>query len=417
MAKYKVGLIGSYFSSVLTITHLISKFLELTPKNYSLEIILFKNLTLSSHARQVMLYLDPSIDFNNPKPGSKAHLIKWYNHNTSNETQKDNNLFLHINYGILERYIDSIFSDTLKQITDTKIKIHLINGDIKKIKKFESDGKYYIKLLNEKTFYEVDKAILCPENLPVFAYQHFKPLPSYLSSLDLAKVKTIPTKESIHIIGDHFKAIDTIFELTESGHTGKIYILTDNHLFPCVSGTIKQYHRKFLTLETIFRHIVSRTEHLKLETLEKLLWDEIRNAEDNSELSYDLVKSKLSNSLEHWLEAEINEIKIRTRPWQSVIASLYFFMLDILNFLSVEDNFLFLKKYYELISVYTIGISFENACRVLELLKSGQLKVITNLDTIIYNADQSTFDAIDNQNNLTQANYLIDASNSQKYIH
>lgn len=374
-----------------------------------------------------------------PIPNHPNHFIQWLQ-NSENEHKwrlffpsLDINESAYLPRALFGIYLHDLAETTQQRALAIGIEAEFIYDeaiDIDLIKEDQTE----IKLLNHVDPITADKAILCIGHLPPSQkeYKKFKSLEQYYETPWQTKpnMTEIPLEENVIILGTRLTAIDAILTRTAtiekaiqsgySGPVGKIFAVSRNGLLPCVIGPTQEYQRSKLTLEKIADITAGGTEPLKLKDLKKLFKEEVQTAHKQvtgKEIKLHLKEIFTKNSKTsptEWLQREISSSKQYSRPWQTVLASLYSIVPSLWKVLDSDDKQMFLDTYYSIWMTYLAAFPLENAEKILALLQKENLAVLGGLKTVSFCDETQMFTAHLNTGNTQksqiEARYLINAT-------
>ena len=173
-------------------------------------------------------------------------------------------------------------------------------------------------------------------------------------------------------------------KLKSGGHTGKISLFSRDGLLPSVlSNSIPSYPLQHLSLDNLNQHKLKNGQ-LPLQVLMNLFWKEISQAENKTVNFESIITSHKQCSPLEWLKKEIHKAEIGLRPWQQVLFSLYAIIPKIWPCLPTLDKQQFLQNYHSLFLTYLAAFPLDNAYKLKELIKSGEVEVHGGIQGVTY---------------------------------
>ena len=252
--------------------------------------------------------------------------------------------------------------------------------------------------------------LLCLGHLPSDTYAELQGRPGYFHTLwdKNTPITQIPPEETAYIVGSRLTAIDAALSLVAHGHQGHIIMMSRSGFLPCVIGSTQPYTLQKLTVDQLNILTDQHSKPLSLDQLLTLFWEEIAHAEGHP-IDIEQVLSPSITPTE-WLRQEITVSESQTRPWQSVLVALYPLVPMIWRLLSEQDKQRFLTEFYSPWMSYLAAFPIDNAHKVLRLLESGQLIVLSGLKHIAYRAESSSFQFTFESGHALEGNYLINGT-------
>jgi len=284
-------------------------------------------------------------------------------------------------------YVNQLASRLIDKAESHGIKLHYhVNTKIINIEKME-ETKYRVS--SKKESYLADYVILSTGHMPSESYRHLVGVPGYSHSpWSYDAFDHLDRNSTVFILGSRLTAIDIAMRLHFMGHQGSIKMFSRSGLLPAVLGSeVPPYVLKYLTLKNLDFFTKNGLKYLELDDLLNLFWKEISEAVGSSIQYKDIITSSCDTSALDWLLHEISSAERGPRPWQQVLFSLYPITPLIWNRLSLEDKEIFLKDYHSLFFTYLAAFPLENAYKLLEILKSGQLTVEGGLESVVFSKE------------------------------
>ena len=191
---------------------------------------------------------------------------------------------------------------------------------------------------------------------PPFIYNPY-PLNQTLSS--------IPKNANIAILGASLTAVDICLALKESGHNGKIDMLSRKGELSAVRGEAKAHTLKYLTQGSLNQILLKRNGRIRLRDIAKLIKKEF----EESGLEWKLILTPRSNLLnaKEKLEEEIKNISYQS-AWQSVLIATNEIIETYWHHMDEKDKSIYLNKYDRIFMSRRNPMPLVNATKILDLM-------------------------------------------------
>lgn len=285
-------------------------------------------------------------------------------------------------------YLAYLATELEKKSKQQRVQIkYITNTNIENIE--QKDNSLYVITSHNREKWDVNCVMLCTGHLPNEKYKSLERYPNYRhSQWKEGGFDNIGSLDTVGVIGSRLSAIDAVMKLKESNHKGKIILFSRSGLLPAVlPKNVLPYTLKYLTLDNLERLTTDGLKPLSLDALLDLFWKEISDAQ-GYDVSLNTIKDSLSNySALEWINKEIACAESELRPWQQVLFASYPIAPKIWQRLSSEGQKQFMENYYSLYLTYLAAFPLENAYHIQELLKTGQLSVVSDLENIDYKND------------------------------
>ncbi len=275
-------------------------------------------------------------------------------------------------YGL---YLKELLDLTIKRTKSGPNSVNLIRGAAVDIDL--NGGLFRIKMADGSTITS-DNIVLAPGNFPSSFLYELKGLNGYIPYPwpVLEITEKIPRDNQVCIIGAGLTAIDTLFTLLENDHRGKIAFISRRGFLPKVQGKPFEYELKYISKEKILK-IISGMEENKLpfDLVRGLFLKEMETAE-NKEINWLRVFNPQGSTIQI-LEEDIARAESGIIPYQAALTSSGPLTGYIWNSMSVEDRMRFEREYKTVWTVYRHPMPLINAKKILSILKSGQLDIVS----------------------------------------
>ncbi|WP_237584175.1 FAD/NAD(P)-binding protein [Photobacterium halotolerans] len=210
--------------------------------------------------------------------------------------------------------------------------------------------------------------------------------------------RAIDLNDNVVIVGARLSAIDLAIGLLERGHKGKIQFRSRGGFFPSVRGTQGTYRNQFLSPGYIEQNFGTVT----LADLARLFQQELNHYRKHHEDTLESLQFPTPpvTNFHHFLSTEI-ELAKGPRGWQAILYSANAALDIIWRKLIEEDKQRFFTDSWSNAMALRVSIPKENAVKLLNAVKSGQLsyqidtETDSQADVIVY--------ATGNARDLTQA--------------
>lgn len=401
---YDVVIVGGGAAGVAALVQLVQ---SLSAKQQKATILLVEKSKktgegLSYSTSEPDHILNLSADIMSAEPGKPDSFSQWLNRK---------NIVIETQYPprqLFGQYLQELFEETKACARASGIRVEVFNET--EALSIESASAEKLILLSTKGSHFTVRAkqiLLCLGHLPTETYTEFKNYPNYFHSVwDKQKpVTSIPSDQTVYIVGSRLTAIDTVLELVAHGHRGKVIMMSRSGLLPCVIGQSKPYVLTCLTENKLSEATDQYARPLSLDVLVKLFWAEISAAEGHTVNPEKILHPSISS--EEWLRREIVAAETSLRPWQSVLIALYPLVPKIWSLLKEEDQQRFMEEFYSPWMTYLAAFPLDSARKVLRLLESGQLEVKAHLEEVTYLPQAQQFEFKFEGEEVVYGEYLI----------
>ncbi|MFH1489051.1 MAG: FAD/NAD(P)-binding protein, partial [Pseudomonadota bacterium] len=269
---------------------------------------------------------------------------------------------------IFGQYLEDLFRETLEKARRSSIEIQPLQGEVLDLME-KGSGKALV--LKDGSVIPSDVIVLAPGNFPPTLFHDLKgaegyfPYPWPASRL----MENIPPDAPVCILGAGLSAIDTLFTLLENGHREKVFFLSRRGFLPKVQGPPADYNLRFVRLD----RIEERT--LPLEQMAGLFYQEVEAAEGRAIDWLRLFNP--TGSMTHILQADIEKAQKGPLPYQAALGATEPIIGRLWSRLSMEDQCRFDRDFKTLWTVYRHPMPVVNAEKILAVLKSGQLDILS----------------------------------------
>lgn len=294
------------------------------------------------------------------------------NPNHFNEWKNDPSLKLYPfreNYG---DYLRAMWSQSVEDIREMGGEISFIQDEVQDINR-DDDGTFTLTLeKNAKTLFAKD-VVLAVGNFTVTANPHLSHLPGYFPSpWPTSRLRSIPADAPVIILGSRLSAIDAANALVDSGHRGSITFMSRSGRLPKVQGAPVPFPRRY-NLYTLAKHVHAPTRvGASFASLMSGIMEEVSHLAGND---WSWLLQNHECPMEE-LESDIKDAQEGRAGWQTVLRSTAPLVERYWRSLEMHDKKLFYDKFYSCWMRYRHGMPVENAEKILNMMKRGQLKVV-----------------------------------------
>lgn len=306
------------------------------------------------------------------------------------------------------RYLNDVFVEALGMLRGLGVRVQHLPYRIASIKKLR-DG--YEVCSSQGVSRMVDVAVLTIGNLETSEWDHMRSYEGYFNTpypcTEL--VQRINPKSSVCILGSSLSAIDAAVSLADSGHTGKIMMVSRNGRLPSVRGEQNLARSTTLLSRKKMEDLLARRAgQVSLKEVAELLMKELELSEGQIP---DLKSIMRTGQGPHkYLDSEISDATVCDRAWQAIAYSTNESVDLIWHALSLDQKRLFQREFKSLWHSYRVSFPVQNALKLQRLLHSDQLNVYAGYKDAFYDEATGRFAAfIHDKNKGFEATLLSDA--------
>ncbi len=283
-------------------------------------------------------------------------------------------------------YMQDTFNAVVAKAREADINVDVIQDEVVNLKE-NYDAETVLVSTISGAEYEVNKSVIaCGTSLlsPDALIDHDQ---VYHSPYPVDNINNnIPKDADVSIVGARLSAIDAVIGLIENGHKGEITLYSRSGLFPSVRGVQGRYKNKYLALDFINRNYPD----INMTDLSELFFKEMENyrATNPDNMEEELVfPPPMITDFEKFLSYEIDMAQHK-RGWQAVLYDTNSLLADVWGMLPEGEKDWFMSKMLASAMSMRVSIPVENAIKMLEYVKSGQLKFVTGNSDIEKEGDQ-----------------------------
>jgi uncharacterized NAD(P)/FAD-binding protein YdhS len=276
---------------------------------------------------------------------------------------------------IFGRYLEDLFQETLEKASRSSIEIQPLQGEVLDL---IEKGAWKALVLRDGTVIPSDVIVLAPGNFPPTLFHDLKGVEGYFPYPWPASLlmENITPDAPVCILGAGLSAIDTLFTLLENGHRAKIFFLSRRGFLPKVQGPPSDYTLRFVRLDPIAEQLRKKGKRtLPLEQMAGLFYQEVEAAEGRAIDWLRVFNPR--GSITRILEADIEKAQKVPLPYQAALGATESITGRLWKLLSREDQCRFDRDFKTLWTVYRHPMPLVNAKRILDILKSGQLDILS----------------------------------------
>ncbi|QNL49066.1 FAD/NAD(P)-binding protein [Olivibacter sp. SDN3] len=417
LSGYTIVIIGVGASGVASFIHLVLKWIvQVRTKNISIALIERKmdfGPGLAYGTGQEGHLLNTKAGLMGIFAEEPLHFIQWM-HEHQEMIKKDfPQAAIHPDaypprmlYGI---YIKDTLNQYITIAHKYGIKVTLISSEVldaeisaKKITCIMESGEQII----------ADIGILATGTPEAASFKNLRSIEQYLSSpwpaqQLLQKIKN--KKASVTIIGSSLTAIDAVMTLVTNKHRGPINLFSINGLLPRVQAPREtSYERKLLTLSNIRKLIRTERRSLRVKDLIRLFMQEVEGALKQKINWKDT--ERIGKSPVNLLKEDIHLALKGKNIFQDILFSLRYISYDIWKLLPEDQKLLYGRWIKPYVDINRHPIPLENGIKLLNLLESKQLNVISHSKEILWDDSRLKFILQTKEGVKGESDYVINAT-------
>lgn len=286
------------------------------------------------------------------------------------------------------------------------VEARFIRGDVTDI--VEKDGSMLMTLADGHT-HRAGKVALTLGNFPSSLHGSLIGTRGYFHSPwpDVRLMRDIPRDADVIIIGTRLSGIDAALMLAENGHSGSLTLVSRSGVLPAVQGIRLPYTRRW-KMEELARDLEACPNDA-FRRIVNFLKEEITLYCGSAGLSRAQQTVPPLRALREDLEAA----RSGQVSWQSVLVATAGCIERFWNCCDPETRTLFLERHLSRWFACRHAIPIKNAERILRLMESGQLRVLSGLHSIRHDPDAGIFSVTRQQGNTLRSRILINATGEE----
>lgn len=299
----------------------------------------------------------------------------------------------------------------------------VIQEKIQEVVNVQSSDSGFEIMSKEKPSEKVDKVLLCFGHLPSDNFQELKGKKNYLSSAwDAEGMKTIPSDETVYIIGGHLSFIDAAKELVMTDNfQGKFVMVTRHPTLITIRGSEVSKDYNQTPIKSMEKELKSHKkgtldyagfDHMFWSYYEKSTQEPIgksflqKKYRSEQVLSYQLAKKNDNQSL-----GNINELRVFMEKF--CLGGCYSALWDALNATGKQD---YKNHFYSFMVAVMAGIPEINARFLVEMYNNKRIEELTELTSIQYDERKELFVLQFADGSKREAKYVINATGTGRDI-
>lgn len=409
----RVAIIGCGASGTVTLHYLIEYYEQLKLAKPARIYIFEKSKTLgvgvaygTDNDEHILNMRNGTIDVFADKPGD---FMNWLDTNAARLglSERDTAFDAFLPRRIVGLYLQESLEDCLRRARRAGINVEFIHEEVDNFYEIQQGQRLYFK----DSHLDVDYTVFALGNLPSTNYPDLCNAPGYFHTPWELDDEVRATSKPIGILGASLTAVDTLISLAPTT-SGPLYFIAPNGRLPKVLHIRKPFTPVFVTRENIQAITNNFTHKLGLGEVFELFKREIETATgepiDWSQLWHiddDPIKA---------LRTDIAKAERGDNHWHTVLADTSPLLPLIWENLCEEDKKIFYRKYYPWWRVYRVSMPLQNAKKVLRLLEGSRLKVIRNVQSVIYDGGDKRFTVRYKRDDHSRASlriaYVVDAT-------
>ncbi|KGE13060.1 FAD/NAD(P)-binding protein [Sphingobacterium deserti] len=345
-------------------------------------------------------------------PYERMHFVQWMHQNQEMIAKEFPQVSIHPDAYpprmLFGRYVQAMFNQYCEIAKEHGVDVQLVQDEVVDAT-IHRDNRVSLKTGSGRT-HKANYAILATGNPASNTFQklakqkRFFPSP-WPSSRILSEITDKTARVSI--VGSSLTAIDALITLIGNGHEGPISFFSLKGLLPRVqSPTEIPYIRKVLTLANVRKHVREKQKSLRLTDLIRMFRSE---AESYREEPLDWAAEEREDKDQlTLLEEDIALAAGKQCLLQNILYSLREETYDMWKLLPADQKLLFLKWMKPYFDINRHAMPMENALKIREVLRSGQLTIIGNTNDIEWK--ENRFVLTTEKGESSEADYVINAS-------
>lgn len=310
-------------------------------------------------------------------------------------------------------YMNEVFDEAVTKLKNKGVTVQHIGASVTCLRMLNNE--YEISTEHGRKYF-ADFTVLAIGNQESMQFDHLQPFSRFFSTpYPCRKItQTIETDSSVGILGSNLSAIDAAVSLLDSGHTGKILMVSRNGRLPSVRGKHNVSHKpSLLSRQNIAELAKARGGSLRLMEIAELLRQEIEEQE-GTPIDFDALL-RADQGPHRYLDTEIEEASAHDRIWQAVVYSMNDAIDLIWHYLPDEDKTVFERDFKSKWLSYRVSFPLDNALKIQKLLHSNQLSVYGDCSDVCFNdaMDQFAISIMDGTSSFCASlytDYLINAT-------
>lgn len=243
-------------------------------------------------------------------------------------------------------------------------------------------------------------------------FKHLEAAPRYLDSPWPSHriLDTITDRNaSVCILGASLTALDAVITLVNNGHTGPIKLYSKDGLLPRVQSPEEvPFERNELTLSNVRKRIRETRRPLRVKDLLRLFRAEAERV---------MGKTKNWKQFERvdqpplkLLDADIAQALKGESHFQNILYATRYLSAEVWKLLTTDQKLLFIQWLKPYSDINRHAIPLQNAEKLRDLLRSGQVSVTAHSQEVTWNEAESRFDLHTEDGQDDTADYLINAT-------
>lgn len=219
----------------------------------------------------------------------------------------------------------------------------------------------------------------------------------------------IPPNNTVGIIGSQLTAADVAIVLAQSGHKGKITLLSRTPELPAIRSILHPHVLKYMNITSLNSLLSKKDGHISLRDILRLLRKEFLAIEENWRDILFISNKEISPKeyFEHGLNGALKE-----QAWQSIMVAIDHVIENYWQSLSKNDKDYFLKSVHRRWNSKRAPLPVTTAYKLNMLLLDGQLSFCSGLKNISISDNEKFLAAISREeaklNNKNQTSLVFD---------
>ena len=345
--------------------------------------------------------------------GGAFSLLDWLRENAWNGGISSD---VYLPRPVVGEYLAALVSRTLRRAAERGLRLDLVRDEVVDIGAPDGPEGSYTVRTHARGDFAVGYVYLALGHLAparTLAHQHADGY--YHNAYPIRRlVEEIPKDAKVGVLGTRLTAIDVALGLVGGGHTGAIHLVSRRGLLPSVRADRGRYTFQRLEREDLVKRLAGENRKLSLSEVAVMLGQEIEVAAGRPVSLGEVVKGDRTPIA--YYEQEIALARGRARPWQAVLYATNRNIDLLWHHLAEDDKHLLMSEWLNEWLTYRASIPRENAERILELMKSGQLTVEGGIRGVQLDRQGTAFGITLAGGSSVDVDYVVSATGSASRI-
>lgn len=292
----------------------------------------------------------------------------------------------------------SLFGLYLEQVFNEAVQVLRLHGiEFKHIQSrassIERVGSQYMISTDSGGSLQSTAVVLTIGNLQTSSWAHLQGRNGYFHTPYPCTrlLAEIDPSESVCILGSSLSAIDAAVALADSGHKGKITMLSRHGRLPSVRGEHNLTRQPQLLSRERMKHLLEQrgAGTLTLQEIAQMLLKELELVQGCVPRLEQILRA--GKAPHHYLDLEIMDAQTHDRTWQAIVYALNDSIDLIWHLLSNKEKRIFQQHFQSQWLAYRVSFPIENAKKIQALLHTGQITVLGGCSSVRWDEALSSF--------------------------